>query len=154
KDTTGGYFGDNDYDGALAMVNKAVSMNPNDMRLRLAQAKLRALSGDQVDISMLGTPQNDGDRLSYAQALLAQNHFQEAANEMNTVIAHAPNAKQTFAVADLALMLHDLDSAEAAYKKAGSFPGGGDRARRGLAQVGKAREGARKNLTLADDLSR
>src|SRR5258708_2087389 len=100
------------------MIDKAVQMNPNDMRLRLAQAKLRSLSGDTVDISSLGQPRNDGDRISYAQVHLAQNRFPEATTQMNTVIAHSPNAKQTFAVGDLALMIHDLDSAEAAYKKA------------------------------------
>src|SRR5215471_6907692 len=46
KETTGGFFGSNDYERAEEMLNKAVQMNPNDMRLRLAQAKLRALSGE------------------------------------------------------------------------------------------------------------
>src|SRR6185369_15959516 len=96
KETTGGFFGSNDYDNAEAMINKAVQMNPNDMRLRLAQAKLRSLSGEVVDLSALGTPQNDGERISFAQALLAQNRFKDATDQMNTVIAHAPNAKQTF----------------------------------------------------------
>jgi tetratricopeptide (TPR) repeat protein len=154
KETTGGFFGSNDYDNAEQMINKAVQMNPNDMRLRLAQAKLRVLTGETVDITSIGPPQNDGDRISYAQVLLAQNRFSEAQDAMNTVIAHSPDAKQTFAVADLALMIHDLDSAEAAYKKAATFPGGGERGRRGLSMVGKARETARRNLTLADDLSR
>src|SRR5262249_40789318 len=92
KQTTGGFFGDNDYESAEQMINKAVEMNPNDMRLRLAQAKLRSLTGETVDLSTLGTPRNDGERISYAQALLAQNRFQEATSEMNTVIANAPNA--------------------------------------------------------------
>lgn len=152
KETTGGYFGDNDFDNALAMVQKAVQMNPNDMRLRLAQAKLRALSGEPVDLAGLGQPQSDGDRVSYAQLLMAQNRFREAAVEMQTVISRAPNAKQTFAIADLALMTHDLDSAEAAYRKAASYPGSAERSRRGLGQVTKSRESARKNLTLATDL--
>jgi tetratricopeptide (TPR) repeat protein len=154
KQTTGGYFGDNDYENAEKLISRAVQMNPNDMRLRLAQAKLRALTGETVDISTIGTPQNDGDRLAYAQALLAQNRFQESAANMTTVINNARDAKQTFAVGDLALMLHDLDSAEAAYKRAGHFAGSAERASRGLAQVGKARAAARKNLTLADDLAR
>jgi tetratricopeptide (TPR) repeat protein len=154
KQTTGGYFGDNDYENAEKLIARAVQMNPNDMRLRLAQAKLRSLTGETVDISTMGTPQNDGDRLAYAQALLAQNRFQESAANMTTVINHAPDAKQTFAVADLSLMLHDLDSAEAAYKRASRFPASAERASRGLAQVGKARVAAKKNLTLADDLSR
>jgi tetratricopeptide (TPR) repeat protein len=154
KQTTGGYFGDNDYENAEKLISRAVQMNPNDMRLRLAQAKLRSLTGETVDISTIGTPQNDGDRLAYAQALLAQNRFQESAANMTTVINNARDAKQTFAVGDLALMLHDLDSAEAAYKRAAHFAGSAERASRGLAQVGKARVAAKKNLTLADDLAR
>jgi tetratricopeptide (TPR) repeat protein len=154
KETTGGFFGDNDYDSAISMLDKAVQMNPNDIRLRLAQAKLRMLSGEEVDLSTIGTPRNDGERISYAQALLAQNRFQESANEMNTVIGNTQNAKQMFAVADLALMIHDLDSAQQAYQKAANFPGGAERARRGLANVSKARQTAKKDLNLASDLSR
>ena len=123
KDTTGGYFGDNDYDQALQMISRAVQMNPNDIRLRLAQAKLQMLAGEQVDLSRLGTPQNDGDRVSYAQALMAQNRFGEANSQIATVLSHTTTAKQTFALGDMELMLHDLDNAEAAYRKAGSFPG-------------------------------
>lgn len=154
KETTGGYFGDNDFDHALQMIDRAVKMNPNDMKLRLAQAKLQALAGEPVDMAAIGKPQNDGDRISYAQALLAQNRFAEANAEMQYVISRAPNPKQAFAVADLALMIHDLDNAEAAYKKAATFPASAERARRGLALVAKSREVARKNLTLASDLSR
>lgn len=154
KETTGGYFGDNDFDNALAMIDRAVQMNPNDIKLRLAQAKLRSLAGDEVDLSKVGSPQTDADRISYAQALMAQNRFAEANTELQGVLARVPNAKQAFALADLELMTHDLDNAEAAYKKAATFPGGGERARRGLSQVAKARELARKNLTLAQDLSR
>lgn len=154
KETTGGYFGDNDFDHALQMIDRAVQMNPNDIKLRLAQAKLQALAGEPIDLSKIGQPQNDGDRISYAQALLAQNKFAEADAQMQTVIAKAPNAKQAFAVADLSLMIHDLDNAEAAYKKAASFPNSAERARRGMANVSKARESARKNLTLASDLAR
>ncbi len=154
KETTGGYFGDSDFDNALSMIDRAVQMNPNDMRLRLAQAKFRALAGEEVNLASVGTPQNDGERVSYAQALMAQNKFAEANSEIQTVLSHANNAKQTFGLADLTLMLHDLDNAEAAYKKAATFPGAADRSRRGLTKVAQAREAARKNLTLAKDLAR
>jgi tetratricopeptide (TPR) repeat protein len=154
KETTGGYFGDNDYDQALQMIDRAVQMNPNDIRLRLAQAKLRSLAGEDVDLSRIGTPQNDGDRISFAQALMAQNRFIEANAQLQTVLNNTTNAKQTFALGDLELTLHDLDNAEAAYRKASTFPGSGERARRSLAQVGKFREVSRKNYTLASDLAR
>jgi tetratricopeptide (TPR) repeat protein len=154
KETTGGYFGDNDFDQALQMLDRAVQMNPNDIRLRLAQAKLRSLSGDEVDLSQIPPPTNDGERISYAQALMAQNKFAEANAQFQGVLSRTPNAKQTFALADLELMIHDLDNAQASYQKAASMPGGADRARRGLSQVAKARENARKNLTLATDFAR
>jgi tetratricopeptide (TPR) repeat protein len=154
KETTGGYFGDNDFDNALTMIDRAVQMNPNDIKLRLAQAKLRALAGDDVDLSLIGQPTNDGERISYAQALMAQNKFADADSQLKTVLAHTPDAKQTFALADMELMIKDLDNAQAAYTKAGSFGGGAQRAQRGLTQVAKARETARKSLTLATDEAR
>jgi len=151
KETTGGYFGDNDFDNALTMIDRAVQMNPNDIKLRLAQAKLRALAGEDVDLSKIGQPTNDGERISYAQALLAQNKFSEADSQLQMILGHTPDAKQTFALADMELMMHDLDNAQAAYSKAATFPGGAQRAQRGLTQVAKARESARKSLTLATD---
>ena len=151
KETTGGYFGDNDFDNALSMIDRAVQMNPNDIKLRLAQAKLRALAGEDVDLSKVGQPTNDGERISYAQALMAQNKFADADGQLQAVLAHTANAKQTFALADMELMMKDLDNAQAAYTKAATFPGGAQRAQRGLTQLAKAREVARKDLTLATD---
>ena len=51
-------------------------------------------------------------------------------------------------------MIKDLPSAEAAYKKAAGFPQSAERAKRGLDAVAKAKDVARQDLTLADDLSR
>jgi hypothetical protein len=56
----------------------------------------------------------------------------------------------------MSLLIHDLDSATAAYKKAGTFPGQDTnaRAQRGLANVGSARDKAKQSLTLANDLAK
>ncbi|PWU00078.1 MAG: hypothetical protein C5B53_04670 [Candidatus Melainabacteria bacterium] len=51
-------------------------------------------------------------------------------------------------------MIKDLDSAERAFKKAGSIPGGEKRAARGLAQVAKARKAVKEDVTMAQDLAR
>ena len=107
-----------------------------------------------MDLASIGTPTNDGERVAYAEALLAQNKFADADKEMATVIANAADTKQTFAVGDLALMIKDLPSAEAAYKKASGMPGGEERAKRGLNLVAKQKDVARQELTLGDDLSR
>ncbi len=154
KEATGAFFVSNEYESAQRMIDQAVKMNPNDMELRLAQAKLRSMAGVPIDLSSIGTPTNDGERVAYAEALLAQNKFADADKEMATVIANASDAKQTFAVGDLALMIKDLPSAEAAYKKAAGMPGGEERAKRGLNSVAKQKDVARQELTLGDDLSR
>ena len=154
KEATGAFVTSNDYDSARTMIDQAVKMNPNDMELRLAQAKVKAMSGENVDLKAIGTPTNDGERIAYSEALLAQNRFKESDAQMQQVIGSTQDAKQTFAVADLALMIKDLPSAEAAYKKAASMPGGQERAQRGLDSVKKAQEEARQNCTLADDLAK
>jgi tetratricopeptide (TPR) repeat protein len=154
KEATGAFFVSNEYESAKGMLDKAVRMNPNDMELRLAQAKLRSLSGEKIDLNTIGAPTNDGERMAYAEALLAQNNYKDADAQMNMVIANANAPKQVFAVADLALMIKDLPSAEAAYKKAAFFPGNEERVKRGMDQVARAKDDARQNLTLANDLSR
>jgi tetratricopeptide (TPR) repeat protein len=154
KEAAGAFISSNEFEKAKAMINKAVAMNPNSMQLRLAQAKLRALAGEKVDLASVSNPQTDPDRVSYAEALLAQNKFQQASVQMNTVIGNTTNAKDAFAVGDLALMIKDLNSADTAYQKAQSFPGNEERAKRGRDMVAKARDEARQNLTLASDLAK
>lgn len=154
KEATGAFIVSNEYEEAQRYIDQAVQMNPNDMELRLAQMKLRSMSGAPVDLSSVGPPSNDGERVAYAEALLAQNRFQESRDQMGQVITNANNVRQCFAVGDLALMIHDLDSAEAAYRKAEGFPGGQARAKRGLTLTAKSREEARQDLTLAQDLAR
>lgn len=154
KESGGAFLVSNDFEAAKAQIDKAIQLNPNNMELRLAAAKIRSLSGETIDLNSIGTPKTDGERMAYAEALLSQNKFKESQDMMSQIIASAPDAKQTFAVADLALMIHDLDNADAAYKKAATFPGGEERAKRGADLVKKARESARQDLTLAQDLAK
>ncbi len=154
KEATGAYFLSNNFDDAERMIQQAIKLNPNNMQLRLADAKIRAMSGaDPIDLSTLGTPSNDAERIAYAQAALAEFKYDVASQQMNAVLANCQDSKQTFAIADIALMSRDLDSAEAAYKKGAGFPDGAARAQRGLAAVATARDKARQEYTLANDLA-
>jgi len=154
KEAGGAFLSSNDFESAKGQIDRAIALNPNDMELRLAAAKLRAMSGEQIDLKTIATPRTDGERIAYAEALLAQNDFKGANDQMATVIANANDSKQAFAVGDLALMIKDLDDAEAAYRKASSFPNAAERSKRGLDQVAKARDNARQELTMADDLAK
>lgn len=154
KDANGAFFMSNNYEAAEGMIQQAIRMNPNDMELRLVDAKFRAMSGKLVDLASMGTPTNDPERVAYAEALTAQFKFDAAAQLMATVINNTNDPKQLLAVADISLMDRDLDSAFGAYTKASSMPDASSRAKRGLDVVAKARDNAQKELTFANDLAR
>lgn len=154
KETTGAFVADNDYEAAEASIARAIQMNPDNLQLRLADAKLRSLSGKPVDLSIIGTPKNDGERVAYAEALLAQNRFSEATEQFNTLVANATTAKKLAALGDLTLMIKDLNNAEMAFKKLAALPGGQESSKRGLNLVAKARETTKQDLNLANDLAR
>ncbi len=155
KEAQGAYFLSNNFESAESYIQKAIALNPNNMQLRLADAKLKAMSGQPVDLSAVGTPTNDPERIAYAEAALAQFKYQDAAQAMSTVIQNCQTPDQTFAVADMALLTRDLDSAETAYKKGGTFSGAdtASRSQRGLAAVVAARTKSQQELTLAKDLA-
>lgn len=156
KEANGAFFVSNNFESAEVLIQRAIQMNPNSMELRLADAKLRAMSGRPVDLTNIGTPTNDAERLAYAEAMIAQCKFDEASQAMATVIQNCQDANSAFAVADMALMTRDLDSAEQAYTKASTFPGAdiASRSKRGINAVRSARDKAQEDLNFASDLAR
>jgi tetratricopeptide (TPR) repeat protein len=152
KAAAGALLASNDYDSAIHTLNDAIKLNPNDMELRLAQAKLMSMAGAKPDMSQIPQPTNDGERMPYASALMAQGNFEQATAMVSDVVSRLSDPKQSFAVADLALMMDDLDNAEAAYKKAQAQGGVAARADRGLADVAKYRQRALEDVRVADEL--
>ena len=73
---------------------------------------------------------------------------------MQMVINNQTDPKQLCALADMSLLIHDLQSASAAYAKAAQMPEGASRGKRGLQQVAKAQSDAQKSLNLGQDLSK
>lgn len=152
KAAVGALLASNDYETALNTLDEAIKLNQNDMELQLSKAKLMSLSGAKPDLAKMGQPSNDGERIAYAQAQMAAGDFQDATVSLNTVINDLNDPKQTYAVADIALMMHDLDSAEVAYKKGLSLSGSPDRAQRGLDQIVKLRQSAADDTKVGGEL--
>lgn len=153
KEVSKAFFNSNGYDAAEQALAEAVKLNPNDFELRLAQTKLRKHAGKLFNADKIGPPETDGDRLAYAESLISKGKFRDALKEMTAVITATKDTKQVLAIGDIALMIHDLESAEGAYRKALTMDGGKDRAERGLVQVHKVRDEARKDLAVASDLA-
>ncbi|MDZ4835740.1 MAG: tetratricopeptide repeat protein [Candidatus Melainabacteria bacterium] len=153
KESAGSFLMSNEFENAKVSLEKAIKLNPSNLRLRLAMAKLRALAGETVDLKSIGAPTNDAERVAYAEALLAQNKFPEAQQQMLQVINGATDPHEIAAVGDLALMIKDLDSASLAYKKTSEL-GQHERAKRGMTGVVRAREESRRHVTLGQDLAK
>ena len=154
KAAVGALLASNDYESAMKTLDEAIKLNQDDMELRLSQAKLMSLSGTKPDLAKIGTPSNDGERVAAAEALMAQGNFQQCSQYMQDVITRLNDPKQSFAVADVALMIKDLDDAEAAYKKAQSLSGSPDRVTRGLAEVNRLRKSSSDDVKVADELAK
>lgn len=153
KEASGAFFVSNNFEAAESQIQQAIRLNPNDMELRLADAKLRSLSGRSLDMNLaMMTPTNDAQRLAYAEALLAQNRYDEATQQMNIVIANMKDPKQLLSVADMCVLIKDLDSAAAAYQKAATFPEVQARAKLGIQNTARLREQANVDLRFAKDL--
>lgn len=147
------FFASNDYEDAEKTLNRAIKLRPNDLRLHLAQAKLRSMAGRPVDLSAIGTPKTVPEKIAYSEALLAQNRFEESAQEMKTVINQLTSAKDAVAVAEISMLNMDHESADAAFKKAAEL-GSKERAEYGLAAVKRLRNTAQHRLNLAADLAK
>lgn len=154
KAAVGAMLASNDYETALKTLDEAIKLSPNDMELYLAKAKLMSLSGSKPDLSNLASPQNDGERIAYAEALMAGGDFQKASDQIRQVVADLQDPKQTYAVADIALMIKDLDNAESAYKKGLSLSGSPERGNRGLTQITTLRQQAIADTKVADELAK
>ena len=163
KATVGAMLASNDYDTAIRSLAEAIKLNPNDMELRLAKVKLDTLSGANSDSAEPGSvvnamttspPSNDGDRISYAQALMASGSFQKASEQLNAVIANQNDGKQAYAVADIATTIKALDSAQSAYKKGLSLGGAPDRGQRGLKQIAQLKQNAQEITKVANELAK
>jgi tetratricopeptide (TPR) repeat protein len=152
KAAVGALLASNDYEAALSTLDEAIKLNQNDMELLLAKAKLMSLAGAKPDLSTMGQPTNDGQKVAYAQALMAAGDFQKETELLQSVVGDQTDAKQSYALADIALMIRDLDNAEAAYKKGLSQSGSPDRGQRGLTQITQLRKTAQDDVPVADEL--
>jgi tetratricopeptide (TPR) repeat protein len=154
KATVGAMLQSNDYDTANKALAEAVKLNPNDMELRLAQAKLNSLSGAVVDPTKIVAPTTDGDRVAYAQALMSAGSFKAANDQLTLVLNNQSDPKQILALGDIAVMIKSLDCADAAYKKAQTLSASPDRVQRGLKQVAQLRVTAADSLKIANELAK
>ena len=153
KELSKAFFSSNSYEDSQKALSEAITLSPNDMELRLAQTKLRKMGGELFDANKIGPPQNDGDMLNYAEALITKGQYKAARETVANLIGKTNDGKQLLAIGDTLQLTHDLTGAEQAYRKGLQYPGTTERAERGIVQVAKIRDDQRKDLALGSDLA-
>jgi tetratricopeptide (TPR) repeat protein len=151
RESTGGFLRADDYVKAKDLLNKAVAANPANLQIRYAQAALLALSGQAPSLSPMGVPTTIEERAALAEALLALNNFKESDEQLRRAINESVDPAQVFNIADNALASSDLELAEAAYRRALSFPSSDTRGRQGLEVVARARQDGKSAFNQAQD---
>jgi tetratricopeptide (TPR) repeat protein len=154
KESMGGFARSSEYDRAKSLINNAGKEAPADLSFRYAAAGMSALSGQLPSLEQIGPPKTDTDRIALAEALLAEHKFRDADDELRRAINDASNVKEALHLADLAISMSALDSAESAYRKALTYVNGDTRARQGLDAVNKMRQTAHDDYSQGDELLR
>ena len=151
RESTGGFYRAEDYAKAKTLLDQAASASLTNLQIRYAQAALLALSGQAPNLTPMGVPTNIDERAALAEALLSNNNFRDSDDQLRRAINESQDPTQVFNIADNALASSDLDLAEAAYRRALSFPNSDTRARQGLEVVARARQDGKGAFTQAQD---
>jgi tetratricopeptide (TPR) repeat protein len=151
RESTGGFLRADDYAKAKDLLSQAAGANPTNLQIRYAQAALLALSGQATNLTPMGVPTTIEERVALAEALLALNNFRESDEQLRRAINESVDPAQVFNIADSALASSDLELAEAAYRRALSFPNSDTRGRQGLEVVARARQDGKSAFNQAQD---
>lgn len=155
KATVGAMTSSNDYETANKALNEAIKLNPDDMELRLAKAKLVSISGAAEFQAQYANiqPTCDGEKVALAEVLATQGQFKKAAEQFNEVTNNLKDPKQLYAVADIAQLTRSLDAAEAAYKKSLALGGNPERGQVGLKKVADLKSASADASAVAAELA-
>lgn len=113
----------NDVDGALAEIDKALSLRADWEQAALARAQLLATRGTAPAAAYLGefvaaNPKAREARLAYARTLVTERRYADARREFGELLAANPdNGDVIYALSVLSIQLNDLAGAEAHLKR-------------------------------------
>ncbi len=108
---------------ALSELDRALSLRPDWEQAALARAQMTGNAPEQLKFlaAFIEGNSNARDaRLAYARALVAEKQYGEARRQFKILLGSpetADNGDVIFAVGVLSLQLHDLDDAEAQFKR-------------------------------------
>jgi lipopolysaccharide biosynthesis regulator YciM len=151
---------DSDMLNAEQSIQEALRLNPNDMRLHLANLRIAQLTGkaktSDAELQRITsmTPQNEHEALIQGEAFLALGRYQDADRVFTQMMQQASgNADKLLLIGDTLKVNGDLLRAKDAYRLALSAEPGNLKAQRGIERIEKAEAESEKTLRLAKALN-
>lgn len=151
---------DSDLVNAEQSIQEALKMNPNDLRLHLANLRISQLAGkpaaSEAELNQLAsmTPRNEAEQMIQGEAFLSLGRYQEADQVFNGLIQKAGNnPDKLLVIGDTLKVNGNLDGARDAYKAALSADPNNLKAQRGIQRIEKAESESQKTLRTAKALN-
>ena len=151
---------DSDLMNAEQSIQEALRMNPNDLRLHLANLRISQLAGkpgmSEAELNTLAgmTPRNESEQMIQGEAFLSLGRYQEADQVFNGLIQqNASNPDKLLVIGDTMKVNGDLEGARRAYQTTLAAEPGNLKAQRGIDRIDKAQAESQKTLRTAKALN-
>jgi tetratricopeptide (TPR) repeat protein len=151
---------DSDLVNAEQSIQEALRMNPNDLRLHLANLRISQLAGkpatSEAELNQLAsmTPRNEAEQMIQGEAFLSLGRYQEADQVFNGLIQKAGNnPDKLLVIGDTLKVNGNLQGARDAYQTALNADPGNLKAQRGIQRIEKAESESQKTLRTAKALN-
>jgi tetratricopeptide (TPR) repeat protein len=151
---------DSDVVNAEQSIQEALRMNPNDLRLHLANLRISQLAGkpatSDAELNTLASlaPRNDAERMIQGEAFLSLGRYQDADQVFNGLMQQsAGDSDKLLVIGDTLKVNGDLTRARDAYKMALTADPSSLKAQRGLDRIDKAQAESQKTFRLAKALN-
>lgn len=151
---------DSDLVNAEQSIQEALRLNPNDLRLHLANLRISQLAGkpamSEMELNNIAsmTPRNESEQMVQGEALLALGRYPEADQLFGNMIqANANNPDKLLTIGDTLKVNGNLAGAQKAYQTVLVTEPGNLKAQRGLQRIETAQAESQKTLRTAKALN-
>jgi tetratricopeptide (TPR) repeat protein len=151
---------DSDLVNAEQSIQEALRLNPNDLRLHLANLRISQLAGkpamSETELNNLATmtPRNESEQMIQGEAFLALGRYQDADQLFGGLIqANANNPDKLLIIGDTLKVNGNLMGAQKAYQSVLAVEPGNLKAQRGLQRIETAQAESQKTLRTAKALN-
>jgi tetratricopeptide (TPR) repeat protein len=151
---------ESDYVEAEEAIQEALRLNPNDLRLHLANLRISQLAGkpdmsaSQLEQIINMQPRNASEEMLQGEALLTVGRYEEADRLFQKLIRESQgNSDRLLLIGDTLKANGDLVRSKEAYQSALTAEPGSLKATRGIQRLEKAEADSEKTLRLAQSLN-